>query len=656
MQIRVKLGLNTLLIIILTASIVVAGLMGMGRIKEKVAYLTERSTPYQTRTIEAQRAIQGAVASMTKAAASRDMAEYTTTKGEVEKALQEVKASYDALKNLSSETDMSAHREMTALAVEIFKTTEGKLKAIDTAVQSNKTVSETLKAVSGELANLDSMIRALQLNRQAAFQTLLVEAKELTAVTESSVLTQANIATNILMSNSELVSLGSAIEASAAKLFSTSSREEIKRAEGELQARFDKATPLLVLIEKMLKKIDAKEEQKLVASVKDRIESARRLLLSSDGVAFRIGSRIDMEAEAKKTAEKLQVVVAAQVVAGRKTVTLAQAEQEATVAEVNRVVTRSSSSILALGGLALLFGIVFSALLGRSVAKPIRELSGVIEKFGQGDFSLRLDSRRKDEFGKLAYHFNEALDKIGDMVGQLASASENLAAGSEELSATSDGINRDATEISGMVMENSRNTLETRHRMGESRGVIDVSNLSMEELDTAMKEIAAVSAEAQKIVKTINQIAMKTSLLSLNAAVEAARAGEAGQGFSVVADEVRTLALQAAAAADNTSALMRDIMQKVQRGGNLVDATNEAFRKVTAISEEISGYIDEIASASENQAEKVKQIQAAVAQMDKVAQQNMAEAEELSAAMATFKTGEEKASIPCLPNSPDANG
>ncbi len=141
-------------------------------------------------------------------------------------------------------------------------------------------------------------------------------------------------------------------------------------------------------MEKMLKKLDAKEEQKLVASVKNRIESVQRPA-SSDGVAFRIGSRIAMEeqakrtaeeakkieGEAKKTAEKLPVVVAAQVVAGRKTVTLAQGEQEATVAEVNSVVTRSSSGILALGGLALLLGIVFSGLLARSIARPIRELT-----------------------------------------------------------------------------------------------------------------------------------------------------------------------------------------------------------------------------------------------------------------------------------------
>ena len=655
MQIRVKLGLNTLLVIILTVSIVVAALVAMGRVQEKVAYLTEKSTPHQTRTIEFQRAIQSVVAFLTKVAASRDMAEYAIAKGEAEKALQEMKGAYDSLKKISSGTGISAYDEMTALAAEIFKATEEKLKAVDTALKSNQEVSKTLAEVSTELANLDKMIRALQLNRQGTFQTLLEEAKNLKALKESSVLTQANIATNVLMGSAELVSQGSAIEASAARLFTASSREEIKGVETALKARFDETDPIFSLMEKMLKKLDAKEEQTLVASVKKRIDSAKNLLLASDGVVFRIASRIDMEAAAKKTADKLSAVVAAQAIAGRKTVTLAQGAQEATTAEVNSVVMTSSTGILALGGLALLLGVAFSLVLARSISRPIRELTSLTERFGQGDFSSRMDDRRKDEFGKLAYHLNEAMEKICSMLGQLTSASENLAAGSEELSATSAGIMADATGISTMVVQNSQNTKETRNRMGEAKQVIEESNLSMDELDTAMKEIAAVSGEAQKIVKTINQIAMKTNLLSLNAAVEAARAGEAGAGFSVVADEVRGLALQAAAAADNTSVLMGDILLKVKRGGDLVIKTNEAFHKVTTITGEVAGFIEEIASASGSQSDKVEQIQAAVAQMDKVAQQNMAEAEELSAAMSTFKTEEDKTQIPRLPNSTDAN-
>ena len=85
-------------------------------------------------------------------------------------------------------------------------------------------------------------------------------------------------------------------------------------------------------------------------------------------------------------------------------------------------------------------------------------------------------------------------------------------------------------------------------------------------------------------------------------------------------------------------------------------STNEAFCKVTTISGEVAGFIEEIAFASGNQSEKVEQIQAAVAEMDKVAQENMAEAEELSAAMATFKTEGDTAPVLRLSDSPDATG
>jgi methyl-accepting chemotaxis protein len=638
MQIRLKLILNTLLIITLTASIVVAGVLGMRLVDRKVKDLVEKSTPYQLRTVEVQRSIQSAVAALTKVVASRDTAEYGASKEEAGAALQQVNSAYEHLNQLTGIGGGGSIREMMALASEIFTITERRLKATEAALQESRTVSGTLKEVSSELAVLDSQIRRLQLNRQGTFITLIEEAKDLDAIKSSNVPTQAVMATNILVSDSELVSLGNVLDGLVARLFTASSREELKEGEGALKSCLEKFAPLIAMIEKMAKKLDAKEEQMLLSSVKEHIGSTAARLLSSEGIVHRIGNRIDLEAMARESADNLGKTVAVQLAESRDSVSAARSEQEATVAEVFRVLGLSSNGILGLGSLALLLGIVFSGLLARSIARPMKDLASLTERFGQGDFSARMDAARKDEFGRLASHFNEAMEKIGGMVGQLATASESLAASSEELSGTSDGINKDAADISEMVGRNSQNTSKTDERMSEARRVIEESNRSMEELLSAMQQIAAVSSEAQKIVKTINQVALQTNLLSLNAAVEAARAGEAGSGFAVVAGEVRSLALRAGEAADNTSSLMGDILLKVKRGNDLVAKTNEAFTKVTEISGEVAGYIREVASGSENQMGKIRQIQAAVAEMDKIAQQNMAGAEELSSAMALFKT------------------
>jgi methyl-accepting chemotaxis protein len=92
----------------------------------------------------------------------------------------------------------------------------------------------------------------------------------------------------------------------------------------------------------------------------------------------------------------------------------------------------------------------------------------------------------------------------------------------------------------------------------------------MKEMTVSMADITKSGQETGKIVKTIDEIAFQTNLLALNAAVEAARAGEAGQGFAVVAEEVRNLAMRAAEAAKNTAALLEQTGKKIEGGSALV--------------------------------------------------------------------------------------
>ncbi|HSR36674.1 MAG TPA: methyl-accepting chemotaxis protein, partial [Desulfurivibrionaceae bacterium] len=147
-----------------------------------------------------------------------------------------------------------------------------------------------------------------------------------------------------------------------------------------------------------------------------------------------------------------------------------------------------------------------------------------------------------------------------------------------------------------------------------------------------MEEISAASAETQKIVKTIDEIAIQTNLLALNAAVEAARAGEAGAGFAVVADEVRNLAMRAADAAKNTSNLIEGMVQKINNGAKLVEETSESFNVASQATERIGTLITEIASSAGEQARAVGQVGSAIAEIDSVTQNVAASAEEAASA------------------------
>jgi methyl-accepting chemotaxis protein len=188
-----------------------------------------------------------------------------------------------------------------------------------------------------------------------------------------------------------------------------------------------------------------------------------------------------------------------------------------------------------------------------------------------------------------------------------------------------------------MTRRNADNTSEANNLMATVREAIEKSNKAMTELTRSMTDIARASEETQKIIKNIDEVAFQTNLLALNAAVEAARAGEAGAGFAVVADEVRNLALRATDSAKNTANLIQDIVNKVRGGEKLVSLTNDAFGSVITSSRKVQELMEEIAAASKEQSDGIHQINGAVAEMNRVTQQNAANAEELASVMATFR-------------------
>lgn len=267
----------------------------------------------------------------------------------------------------------------------------------------------------------------------------------------------------------------------------------------------------------------------------------------------------------------------------------------------------SNAATVIMTGLAgaLVLGVLVAVFITRSITRPVnRIISGLNEGSGQ----------------------------VAAASGQVSSSSQSMAEGASEQAASIEETSSSMEEMSSMTKQNALNAANADALMKEAKQVVDSANASMQNLTRSMADITTASEETSKIIKTIDEIAFQTNLLALNAAVEAARAGEAGAGFAVVADEVRTLAMRAADAAKDTAELIKGTVKKVNEGSEFVAATNEAFSQASESSEKVGTLISEISMASEEQSTGIEQVNNAITEMDRVVQQNAANAEESASA------------------------
>ena len=253
-------------------------------------------------------------------------------------------------------------------------------------------------------------------------------------------------------------------------------------------------------------------------------------------------------------------------------------------------------------------------------AQLMRELGGMQESLRSMVQSVRSTSDR----------IVEASDQMASGAAELSGRTEDAAAALEQSAASME-------RIAATVKSGAENTEEASRVARHNAAIAEDGGRVMHEVVATMEGIRGASARIGEIVGTIDGIAFQTNILALNAAVEAARAGAQGRGFAVVAQEVRMLAQRSAEAAKEIKALISGSVMQVQAGTVVVRKAGAAMQDIVGASQRVSELLGAVATGAREQSHGIGQVGEAVAELDRVTQQNAVLVEQTARAAADMR-------------------
>lgn len=260
-------------------------------------------------------------------------------------------------------------------------------------------------------------------------------------------------------------------------------------------------------------------------------------------------------------------------------------------------------------------------ILSKSFNEMVRQLKGIITSISGAAKSVSSSSKQLKENSRDVGVISE---KVACSIQEVAAGADNQAESVDEinrkmqnLTAVIENIEKTNTELKKLSKTMEKATEEGQKEIEKVSGQMGKIKTSIEEVASGISSFTSISQEIDDILLIINSIAEQTNLLALNAAIEAARAGEAGRGFSVVAEEIRNLAVESVKSADRIRDLIDEIKResekasdKMVQGNEEVKNGEEVVLSAEQVFKEIREIINQVVAGIESSSESIREVNA----------------------------------------------